>query len=50
MGHPVYPDFGPGPAEAVREFLAQTSDFVVDREREKLLLTFNPGGYLRRRH
>jgi cephalosporin hydroxylase len=46
-GNPVYPEFGPGPAEAVHEFLAETRDFVVDREREKLLLTFNPGGYLR---
>jgi cephalosporin hydroxylase len=47
-GHPVYPEYGPGPTEAVREFLAKTSDFFIDREREKLLLTFNPGGYLRR--
>lgn len=47
-GNPVYQEFGPGPAEAVQEFLAETRDFVVDREREKLLLTFNPGGYLRR--
>ncbi len=42
------PDFGPGPAEAVEEFLKETSDFVVDRDCEKFLLTFNPGGYLRR--
>lgn len=47
-GHPVLPGFGPGPAEAVQEFLQATRDFVVDREREKFLLTFNPGGYLRR--
>ena len=48
-GHPVAPGFGPGPMEAVEAFLATTGDFEVDRAREKLLLTFNPGGYLRRR-
>ncbi len=48
-GHPVAPTFGPGPMEAVRDFLASTDDFEVDHSREKLLLTFNPSGYLRRR-
>ena len=48
-GHPVLPDHGPGPMEAVTEFLATTDDFEVDDAREKLLLTFNPSGYLRRR-
>lgn len=49
-GHPVLPDFGPGPAEATARYLAlEPSFFVVDRSREKFQLTFNPGGYLRRR-
>lgn len=48
-GHPVVPDFGPGPAEAVTQFLAETEEFEVDRSREKFLLTFNPSGYLRKR-
>jgi hypothetical protein len=26
-----------------------TDDFEVDRSREKFLVSFNPGGYLRRR-
>lgn len=47
-GRPVYPDFGPGPAEAVEVFLAETEDFVVDRSREKFLMTWNPGGFLQR--
>jgi cephalosporin hydroxylase len=47
-GHPVVPDFGPGPAEAVARFLAETSEFEVDRSREKFFLTFNPCGYLRK--
>ncbi len=47
-GHPILPDLGPGPTEAVQQFLAERSDFAPDREQEKFLLTFNPGGYLRR--
>ena len=41
-------DYGPGPAEAVEEFLEGNQEFVVDQDCEKFLLTFNPGGYLRR--
>jgi cephalosporin hydroxylase len=41
-------DLMPGPLEAVEAFLAQTDEFVIDREREKFLITFNPSGYLRR--
>jgi cephalosporin hydroxylase len=47
-GHPVNSDFGPGPMEAVREFLEGNKDFVIDRSREKFYLTFNPDGYLKR--
>jgi cephalosporin hydroxylase len=47
-GHPVAPEFGPGPAEAVQQFLDENRHFVVDRSREKFYLTFNPGGFLRR--
>ncbi len=47
-GHPVVPGFGPGPMEALNEFLSGTNDFEVDRSREKLMLTFNPSGYLLR--
>jgi cephalosporin hydroxylase len=47
-GNPVYPDFGPGPAEAVEAFLAENDGFEADRSREEMLVTANPGGYLRR--
>jgi cephalosporin hydroxylase len=47
-GHPVAPQFGPGPMEAVQIFLRETDNFVVDKRREKFLLTFNPNGYLKR--
>jgi cephalosporin hydroxylase len=47
-GHPVAREFGAGPLEAVRSFLAETDAFEIDRTREKFYLTFNPSGYLRR--
>ena len=47
-GHPVLPQWGPGPMEAVQEFLRTHDNFVVDRGREKFLLTFYPGGWLKR--
>jgi cephalosporin hydroxylase len=48
-GHPVRSDFGPGPAEAVEEFLGENDAFEIDPAREKFLMTFNPRGYLRKR-
>jgi len=47
-GHPVRREFGPGPMEAVDEFLAAGAPFEVDASREKFFMTFNPRGYLRR--
>ncbi|MGD0552335.1 MAG: CmcI family methyltransferase [Sedimentisphaerales bacterium] len=37
-----------GPLKAVEEFLIANPDFVVDMEREKYLLTYNPRGFLKR--
>jgi cephalosporin hydroxylase len=47
-GHPVQPKAGAGPMGAIREFLAKTDEFLVDHDREKFYLTFNPSGFLRR--
>jgi len=47
-GHPVRPDFGPGPWEAVKEFLQENNNFAVDSSKERFFLTMNPGGYLKR--
>jgi cephalosporin hydroxylase len=47
-GHPVEPGFGPGPMEALDLFLSRRDDFLPDRSRERLLLTANPRGYLRK--
>lgn len=48
IGHPVPNPMGPGPMEAAIAFLHETDAFEIDRRREKLELTFNPRGYLRR--
>ncbi|MDQ6839040.1 MAG: cephalosporin hydroxylase family protein [Actinomycetota bacterium] len=47
-GHPVVADFGPGPMEAVDQFLSADDHFGIDREREKFGLTMNPRGFLQR--
>ena len=47
-GNPVLPESGPGPKEAIDDFMKSHSEFEVDRSMEKLLMTFNPGGYLKR--
>lgn len=50
-GHPLHPEFGPvpGPMEAIEEFLRQNNYFTIDKSKEKFYLTFNPGGYLRKK-
>jgi cephalosporin hydroxylase len=47
-GNPIYPGTGPGPMEALSEFLAENNHFISDREREKYGFTFNPRGWLKR--
>jgi cephalosporin hydroxylase len=47
-GHPIWPDFGPGPYEAVEEFLASDDHFEPDHKRERLLTTFCRNGFLKR--
>ncbi len=47
-GHPVLPQFGPGPMEALDEFLQNDQRFRIDTRNEKFYVTFNPRGCLRR--
>ena len=39
---------GADPLGAVREFLAENPAFAADADCEKFLMTWHPGGYLRR--
>lgn len=39
---------GDGPLAAVEEFLKHNPDFVVDAQRERYVLTYNPKGFLKR--
>ena len=48
-GRPVWPGFGPGPTEALRRILPVHGEFHPDPTRERAGLTFNPGGFLKRR-
>jgi len=47
-GHPVLPEHGPGPIEALDEWYPTQSDFVIDRSRERFMLSLNPRGFLKR--
>ena len=47
-GHPAAPDFGPGPMEAVWDFMAGDPGFEIDARCERYFLTQNPSGYLKR--
>lgn len=47
-GHPVNSKFGPGPMEALVEFMKKNNNYVSDEAAEKFFLTFNPRGYLLR--
>ena len=47
-GHPVTRDYGPGPMEALDQFLSENHEFMIDRRCERFLMTMNPRGYLRR--
>lgn len=48
-GHPVHKHHGPGPFESIDRFMKEQNEFVIDRSREKFMMTFNPTGYLKKR-
>ena len=48
---PTRPERGPGPTSAIRAFLEEPAgrSFEIDSSREAMIMTFNPGGWLRRK-
>ena len=47
-GHPVEPNYGAGPYEAVMDFLKTNKNFKIDKSKERFMMTLNPCGYLKR--
>ena len=47
-GHPTHTEYGPGPYEACELFLSEHPEFEVDYSRERLIVTSNPTGFLKR--
>jgi len=48
---PTFPDAGPGPTAAIEQFLNEGASDAFERDltREAFVMTFNPGGWLRRK-
>jgi cephalosporin hydroxylase len=40
--------YTPGPSVAAEQFVRENDEFVIDRSREKFLLTYAPNGFLKR--
>jgi len=47
--YPAFPEYGPGPAEAVKKFMAGNSEFEIDQSWERHMISFAPGGFLRKK-
>lgn len=47
-GHPVLREHGPGPTEAMNDWLKTNPPFELDKSREKYMVTFHPRGHWRR--
>jgi cephalosporin hydroxylase len=43
-----WPQYQPGPLVAVQRFLSENGSFVTDERREKFILTYAPGVFLKR--
>jgi cephalosporin hydroxylase len=43
-----WPQYQPGPLAAVQRFLGENNRFIIDTTREKFILTYAPGGFLKR--
>lgn len=48
-GHPVLTEYGPGPMEALDDWLGTNPPFDNDTSREKYMVTFHPRGFWKRR-
>ncbi|MBX2846957.1 MAG: cephalosporin hydroxylase family protein [Acidiferrobacterales bacterium] len=47
--YPAWPEYGPGPAHAVKEFLEKDDRFELDRKPEHHMITFAPMAFLKKK-
>jgi len=47
-GNPVWPEHGPGPKDAVEEFIKTAPNYVIDENCHKFMMSFNYRGYLKK--
>lgn len=47
--YPAWPEFGPGPATAVKKFMEHNDSYEIVRDWEKHMLTFSPAAFLRKK-
>lgn len=47
-GNPIHPESLDDPMRAVDEFMSRTKHFMIDRSREKFLMTWHPRGFLKK--
>lgn len=46
--YPAWPEYGPGPAKAVKEFVKENPHFAIDRKPEQHMISFAPMAFLRK--
>jgi len=46
--YPAWPEYGPGPAAAITEFISMNDNFEIDRSLEHHMISYAPRGFLKR--
>jgi len=46
---PAWPEYGPGPAAAITEFIEGNDEFEIDRSPERHMITFSPRAFLKKK-
>lgn len=45
--YPAWPEYGPGPAIAIQDFISGNPKFEIDRSLERHMISFSPKGFLK---
>ncbi len=46
--YPAWPEYGPGPATAIKKFIKENKAFEIDLTKEKHMISFAPRGFLKK--